>query len=153
MPRSLGLYGDGVSFWVVSGRSSCLARIWSDSGPSWWQAHLLAKMDSSAKDSGRLVGCPFGPSQILLVSFCWQRRVLYWDILLWDNSGKQFSCLTKAGNFDQPFANRAFLRSHSWWQAILDTKPWRTEGKSRMKKEWGKCYRVAEQHFLEILIF
>ena len=62
---------NGVSFWGVSGQSPCLAHIWSDSGPCWWRAHLSAKVDCSARDSGRLVGytmgwrllSPLGPSQ------------------------------------------------------------------------------------------
>ena len=33
MARSLRVYGGGVSFQVVSGQSSCLTRIWPDSGP------------------------------------------------------------------------------------------------------------------------
>ena len=40
-------------------------------GPPWWCEHLSAKMDSGAKDPGRLVGRllpPIGPSQVLLVS-------------------------------------------------------------------------------------
>ena len=32
MAHSLGVYGDGVSFRVVSGPSSCLAHVWSDLG-------------------------------------------------------------------------------------------------------------------------
>jgi len=67
LARSLRCHGNGVSFRVLSGQSSCLARTWSDSG-SWWCVHLSAKMDSSTKDSGRLVPPPTGPSQILLVS-------------------------------------------------------------------------------------
>ena len=59
-------------------------------GPSWWHVHLSAKMDSSEKDSGRLVGYimgwrllpPFGPSLILPVSFQRQHHVLYRDFLL-----------------------------------------------------------------------
>ena len=41
-------------------------------GPSWWYTHLSAKLDSSVRVSGRLVGCMvssflFVPSQILPV--------------------------------------------------------------------------------------
>ena len=47
----------------------------SDSGgPSWWPAHRSTKVDSSEKDSGRLVGHmdwrllpPFDLSRILLI--------------------------------------------------------------------------------------
>ena len=51
MPRSLRSYGNGVSFRVVSGQSSCLAHIWSGSG-SFLVAHtrLSAKKDSSIED-------------------------------------------------------------------------------------------------------
>ena len=70
-------------------------------GPSWWHVHLSAKMDSSEKDSGRLVGHmdwhllpPSGLSRILLVSFRWQHHVPYQDLLLWDNLRKWLSsCL------------------------------------------------------------
>ena len=40
---------------ATSGQSSCLARNGVAQGPSWWHRHLLAKMGSSAKHSGRLV--------------------------------------------------------------------------------------------------
>ena len=109
--RSLGFYGDGVTFRVVSGQSSCLAHIWSDSGSFLEQ--LSAKMDSNVKDSGRSAGHrgwhllppAFGPSQILPVSFQRQRCVLYGD-LLWGNSGKRLLvCLAKAGGFRQRFPN------------------------------------------------
>lgn len=53
MACSLRFYRNGINFWVVSGQSSCLAHSWSGSGPSWQD--LSAKMDLSAKDSGRLV--------------------------------------------------------------------------------------------------
>ena len=52
--------------------------------PPWWHAHLSVKMDSSEKDSGRLVGHKdwylfpsFGPSLILPVTFLWQQHILY----------------------------------------------------------------------------
>ena len=82
-------------------------------GPSWWHSHLSAKMDSSKKDSERLAGhimgwCllpPFGLSQILLVSFQYQYRVLYQDDL-----GKQSSSsLAKAGSFGQQFPNNPII--------------------------------------------
>ena len=73
MARSLRFYGDGVSFRVVSGQSCCLTRSLTQ-GPSWWHTHRSAKIDSSEKDSGRLVGhmdwrllSPFDLSQILPV--------------------------------------------------------------------------------------
>ena len=46
---SLGFYGCGISFWVVSGQSLC-------QGPSWQNTHSSAKMDTSVKDSGRTDG-------------------------------------------------------------------------------------------------
>ena len=33
--RSLGFHGDGICFSTVSGQSSFLAHIWSDSGSGW----------------------------------------------------------------------------------------------------------------------
>ena len=59
LAHSLWFYGKGVCFWVVSDQSSCLACTWS--GPGAFlvaRVHLLATMDSSAKDSRRLVICP-----------------------------------------------------------------------------------------------
>ena len=56
------VYGDGISFWVVSAQSFWLS-------PSWYCRHCSAKMDSSKEDSGRLVGHVASPdlSQILPV--------------------------------------------------------------------------------------
>ena len=65
---------------LVSGLSLAAHLAWPTSGltqhPSWWRAHLSAKLDSSEEDSGRLVGHiigwrllpPFGPSRILLLN-------------------------------------------------------------------------------------
>ena len=50
MACSLGFYGDGISFQVVSGPVT-LTR-----GPFWWCAHNSVKMDSTEMDAGRLVG-------------------------------------------------------------------------------------------------
>ena len=57
--------GDRVCFWPVI----------LTQGPFWWCTHQSAKMDSSEKDSGRLVGqmgwsllSPFDLSRILPVS-------------------------------------------------------------------------------------
>ena len=47
--RSLGFYGDGISFRLVSGQSFCL-RVFPGGAGS-----CLAKTDSSEEDSGRLV--------------------------------------------------------------------------------------------------
>ena len=83
---------------LVSGLSLASHLAWSIFGltqsPPWRQAQLSAKMDSSVRVSGRLgqdmslLPPPFGPSWILLVIFQWQYLILYWDLLLWDNSGK-----------------------------------------------------------------
>lgn len=52
-------YGDEINFWAVFGQSSW--PIFSlTQGPSKWRVHLLAKMDSSVQDSGRLVGQYYG---------------------------------------------------------------------------------------------
>ena len=61
--HSLGSYGNGISFQVVSGQSLLL-------GSSLWCMHCSAKMDSSKEDSGRSVGyvmSPFDLSKILPV--------------------------------------------------------------------------------------
>ena len=50
--RSLRFYGNGVSFQVVSGQSSCLAHSLTQ-GPPRWCVHLSAEMDSSVTLSGR----------------------------------------------------------------------------------------------------
>ena len=66
MARSLGFYGDGISFRLVSGQSFCLRVLPGGAGSR------SAKMDSSKEDSGRLVGhvdghllSPFDLSRIL----------------------------------------------------------------------------------------
>ena len=90
MEHSLRFYGNGVSFRVVSGQSSCLAHIWSDSGSFLVVRASLSQDGFQRKDSGRLVGhimgwrllLPFGPSQILPVSFQQQHPVPYQDLLL-----------------------------------------------------------------------
>ena len=85
--RSLRVYDDG-GFRVVSGQSSSSAHIWSGSGPSWWRAHLSAKMESGARVSGRLAGpivsslllsAPPGFSRLVLsggAAFFWGRSVV-----------------------------------------------------------------------------
>lgn len=59
--HSLRLYGNEVSFCVISGLS--------DSGSFWWHMRISAKMNSSVRPSGgrqdSLLLLPFGPSQIL----------------------------------------------------------------------------------------
>ena len=66
---------------------------------------------------------PFGPSQILLVRFWQQHKVPYWDLLLWDNSCKQtFSCLTKAGSFNQWLLTKRFIRIY--YQRYQEGNEW-----------------------------
>ena len=61
-------YGNGISFQVVSGQSSCLGHIWSDSESFLMAWAFLSQMDSN-KDSGRLViSSLFFPLPILLVN-------------------------------------------------------------------------------------
>ena len=97
LAHSLRIYGGGLGFlgclWPVI---SLVPIFGLTQGPSWCQAHLSAKMDSSPRVSGRLAGHmvwhllpPFDPSWILLVSFWQQLQVTYQDLLLWDGSGKK----------------------------------------------------------------
>ena len=83
---------------LVSGLSLAIHLAWPKfpltQSPSWWPVPLSAKMDSSVRllDSWQDTPSPpssFWPSQILQVSFGEQHRVLYGNLLLWDNSGKQ----------------------------------------------------------------
>ena len=55
---SLGVYGDGVSFWPIL----------LTQGAAWWPARRSAKVDSRKKDSGRTHGpvSPFDLSLVLL---------------------------------------------------------------------------------------
>ena len=78
MALSLRFSGNGVSFPGCLWPIILLVPIFGlTQGPSWWCAHLSAKMDSSVSVSGRLAGHimgwhllpPFGPSRILPVSF------------------------------------------------------------------------------------
>ena len=48
-------YGNGVSFQVVPGQSSCLAHTWSGPGSFLVESAPLSQMDSSIKDPGKLV--------------------------------------------------------------------------------------------------
>ena len=76
---SLRFYGNGASFQVISGQSSCLCPYLVQFRPLLVAHHLSAKMDSSVRVSGRCAGRilgwrllpPFGLSQISqLVLFC-----------------------------------------------------------------------------------
>lgn len=87
MARSLRLYGGGLSFRVVSGQSSCLAHIWSDSGSflitcaslsqdgfqqeGFWEAGRTYRLESPPL---------FGPA--LILSFRQQHHVPYRNLLL-----------------------------------------------------------------------
>ena len=78
----------------------------SDSGSFLWSKHCSAKMDSSEKDSGRLVGhvaSPFDLSQILPVG----GGLLVLFSLLGSSVVKSckwlLSCLTRVGGFSQCF--------------------------------------------------
>lgn len=53
--RNLRFYGNEVSFWDVSTQLSYLACIWSSSGSFLVVYAPFSQMDSSAKDTGRLV--------------------------------------------------------------------------------------------------
>ena len=67
---SLGFYGNGVSFQVVSGQSSSSPMPGLARGPSWW--HTSLGQDGFQRQGSWEVGQllpPTGPSQILLVSF------------------------------------------------------------------------------------
>ena len=59
---SLGFYGNGVSFRVVSGQSSCLARSWSDSGSFPVARASLSQDGSSVMVSGGWQGMLSSPS-------------------------------------------------------------------------------------------
>ena len=103
--HSLWFYGNGVSFWVVSGQSSCSALTWSDPG-SFLVAHVLLGQDGFQCQGSWEVGCllpPIGPSQIL--PFILQGSTMkrpYQGLLLWDYSCKWFSSsLAKIGSFSQ----------------------------------------------------
>ena len=66
----LWFYGNGVSFWVVSGQLSCSAYTWS--GPGFFLVVCTPlSQDGFWRQGSSEVGClfpPVGPSQILLVS-------------------------------------------------------------------------------------
>ena len=56
MAFSLSVEGKGFSFWVVSGQSSCLAHIWSDSGSFLVSCESLNQDGFQYKESGSLAG-------------------------------------------------------------------------------------------------
>lgn len=75
---SLGVYGNGISFWVVSGQSSSLACTWSGSGPFLGACAPLSQDGSQHQgfgELGRLLP-PIGPSPVLLLVFR-EHTVLY----------------------------------------------------------------------------
>ena len=79
---SLRVYDDGVSFQVVSGQSSCLACIWSDSG-SFLGARISLTQEGLQHEGVWEVGRTYyglasppscGSSRILPVSFWWRQH-------------------------------------------------------------------------------
>ena len=98
-----GFTGIGVSFWVVSGLSSCSTSTWFGPG------YLLVERGSLSQDGFQRqvsweVGCllpPTGPSHIPPLGFGVD-RVPYQDFLLWGNSCKLLLlCLAKGGSLGQ----------------------------------------------------
>lgn len=105
----LRVYGNRVSFWVVSSQSSCLTHVWWLRVLSGGQASL--RQGSSDKDSGRLVifslfwpllnshrlvlqdilcavmsSLLSAPPEFSQLLFLRQYHILYWDLLLWHSS-------------------------------------------------------------------
>ena len=119
--HSLRLYGHWVSFWVVSAHHS-------DS-----QSFLVAWASLSHREDFWEVGKMYcllplvgwhvphllsAPPEFSRLVFYWQHLLLYWDLLLWDNSGKLLSlCLAKGGGFGQQLPKCAMnIRMHvSFW--------------------------------------
>ena len=109
--RSCRFNSDGL----VSGLSLASHLAWSifvlTQGPSWWRVLLSAKVDPSAKDSGRLAGHIMGwhllPAFVPSESSQEQHYASCWGLLLGDNSCKgPSSCLSKALSFNQQFPNK-----------------------------------------------
>ena len=89
---SLRFYGNGVSFWVVSGQS-----------PSWWHKHLRWIPEKRTMGSWSCPPSFFPPPDF---SQC-QHHVPYLDLLLWDNLSKWLSsCLAKVGDLSQWFPRK-----------------------------------------------
>ena len=63
-------------FQIVSGQLSFLTHIWSDSGSTWWHAHLSVKLDFSTKESGRLVGWCLLPPECSIY-FCFVFKFIF----------------------------------------------------------------------------
>lgn len=102
MAHSLQVCGGGVSFQVFSSQSfcSCPYLVLPRTLPGC--VHTSLSKPENFWEVSRTIVCwlllpPFGPSQILLVSFPKQLCIPYWSLLLWDNSCKWVSSnLTKA---------------------------------------------------------
>lgn len=102
MAHSLQVCGGGVSFQVFSSQSfcSCPYLVLPRTLPGC--VHTSLSKPENFWEVSRTIVCwlllpPFGPSQILLVSFPKQHCIPYWSLLLWDNSCKWVSSnLTKA---------------------------------------------------------
>lgn len=92
-----------MSFWVVSGQSSCLAWIWSDSGLLLARAFLsqdgLQREEVLRVGRGHITGWACPPSVWPCPKFSLifgSSYVSYWDPLLWDSSCTWLSsCLAR----------------------------------------------------------
>ena len=94
---------NGVSFWVVSGKLSCLASIGLAQGPFWWWHTSQSRW---IPDPRLLGGWSSPPSQWPLPNppglSSGQHLVPYQGLLPWDNSCKQLlSYLAKLCSFGQ----------------------------------------------------
>ena len=111
MAQSRRFHGDGLGSGLsLASHLACPIFVLTQ-GPSSWRVLLSAKMDSNAKDSGRMAGhimgwhllppfVPSAPSQEQHLASCQ-------GLLLGDNSRKRSSsCLSKAHGFSQQFPNK-----------------------------------------------
>lgn len=105
MAHASGLMEVGLFLGCHLGQSSFRAHIWTNLEPLLGGGSSLRRRGFWCEgfwEGGRTImgWCllpPFGPSQILLVSFPKQLCIPYWSLLLWDNSCKWVSSnLTKA---------------------------------------------------------
>ena len=110
MAHSLRFYGNGVSFWVVSGHLSYLAHTWSGPG-SFLVARVPLNQDGFQHQGCWDVGClPPSDCSFLPSSPTWssgQHCVAYQSLLLCNNSCKRLLwCVAKVGSFSQWSPNR-----------------------------------------------
>ena len=93
-------------------------------GSSWWCIHL--SRDGFQSEGFWGLGCllppPFGPSQILLVSFPRQYLVLYQDLLLWVSSshqiGKEPNEGKDCGQEEKGAAEDEMVGWHHWLKGL-----------------------------------